>query len=556
MTDVNGEWPQSDAEGPPSPSIMARFSDSPIKLHHALLVGIVFIAAFTRLWRLGEPPTCYFDEVYFPTNAALIWNRADGDAGAWNFYTTENTHPPLSKDIMALGEGIFGNKQLAPGAKNGCWGDKEDAARQVSSDWNFDMFGARFFGAVAGIFSVIFVYLIAKRLFKNDVAALSSAFLLAMDGLVLTQSRIATPDTFVLCFMLGAVYYLLKRNWLVAGIFLGATATSKWIGAFTIWPVILYFGWTMFRRWREAGAERSLREAERVMAAGAVGVIAGVFIFGGVYLEQGELSYTPLLAGGVPAALGLFVILGGLFAILTEPKLRHLARSKLYLNAAWTLPLFFVIIPFFGVYMASYIPMFLQGHGISYWWDLNRSAYEFHSSLKQTHPSQSGFLTWPIDMRPVFFYLGTGEAKIYNLGNPLVFWMSLPALAFCTWQALRFVRVRIEPGSRLRVWGQMRTEQWTLLFVVLSYLGFWLALSTQGRALFLYHYQPALAFAVLALGYTIGWLWQSPNPLGRYACISFLVAVGATFIYFYPHWTAVDVSQWLDNSYYWFHSWQ
>ena len=129
MTDVDGAEPQSDAEGPPSPSIMARFSDSPIKVHHALLVGIVFIAAFTRLWRLGEPPTCYFDEVYFPTTAAMIWHNNDG---AWDFYTAENTHPPLSKDIMALGEGIFGNKQLASGAKNGCWPDKEDASKQVS----------------------------------------------------------------------------------------------------------------------------------------------------------------------------------------------------------------------------------------------------------------------------------------------------------------------------------------------------------------------------------------------------------------------------------------
>jgi dolichyl-phosphate-mannose--protein O-mannosyl transferase len=544
----------TDVEGAAPPSVLTRLSDSPIKLHHALLVGIVFLAAFTRLWRLGEPPTCYFDEVYFGTSGAMIGH---GDDGAWDFFTAENTHPPLSKEFMALGEAIFGNDPLAPGAKNGCWGDKEDASKQVSSDWNFDMFGARFFGAVAGVFSVIFIYLIAKRLFKNDVAALSAAFLLAMDGLALTQARIATPDGYVLCFMLGSVYYLLKRNWLVAGILLGASATSKWIGAFTVIPVGLYFAWTTFRRWREAGQDSSLREAERVMLVGAMGVVAGVLIAFVVYLEQGrKLEPIVALSGGVPVALGLFVILGGLFAIFTEPKLRELPRSKVYLRAAWTFPLFFIIIPFFGVYMASYIPFFAQGHGIHYWWELNDSAYKFHSSLTATHPYQATFLTWPIDMRPVFFYLGGGEAKIYNLGNPMIFWMSLPALAFCTWQGLRHVRFSIEPGARIRVWGQVAAEQWRLIFVVLCYLGFWLALSTQGRALFLYHYQPALAFAILALGYTLGWLWHSPNPVGRYGAMAFLAIVGITFIYFYPHWTAVDVSQWLDNSYYWFHSWQ
>jgi len=34
------------------------------------------------------------------------------------------------------------------------------------------------------------------------------------------------------------------------------------------------------------------------------------------------------------------------------------------------------------------------------------------------------------------------------------------------------------------------------------------------------------------------------------------VAVGVTFVYFYPHLAAVDVPQWLDNQYYWFDSWR
>ena len=33
-------------------------------------------------------------------------------------------------------------------------------------------------------------------------------------------------------------------------------------------------------------------------------------------------------------------------------------------------------------------------------------------------------------------------------------------------------------------------------------------------------------------------------------------ALGAAFVYFYPHWTAVDVSSWLDDSYYWFNTWR
>ncbi len=64
---------------PPPPVMLARIADSPIKLHPAFIVGLILLAVFTRLWRLGEPATCYFDEVYFPTNAALIWHNADGE---------------------------------------------------------------------------------------------------------------------------------------------------------------------------------------------------------------------------------------------------------------------------------------------------------------------------------------------------------------------------------------------------------------------------------------------------------------------------------------------
>jgi dolichyl-phosphate-mannose--protein O-mannosyl transferase len=531
--------------------MLSRFSESPIRMHHALLVGIIFLAAFTRLWRLGEPTSCYFDEVYFPTTGALIWHSDDD---AWNWIGSENTHPPLSKEFMAVGYAMFGNRDLN-GTENGCWGDAEDVSKKTSDAWAFDMFGARFFGAVTGIFSIIFMYLIARRLFNNEVAALSSAFLLCMDGLVLSQSRIATPDTYVLCFTLGSVYFLLKRNWLVSGIFLAASAASKWIGAFTVIPIVLYFAWAHFRDWRETNADPSLREAERVMIVGSAGVGVGFILFVLLYVFGDGLSWTPLLGGGVPIALGLFVVLGGLVAILTDSRLRGLPRAKVYIRAAYSYPLFFIAVPF-AVYMATYIPMFAQGHGLNYWWELNDLAYSFHSGLGATHPSQSKFYTWPIDYRPVFFYLGGSESKIYNLGNPMVFWMALPALVFCLWQGVKNIRLSVESGSAMRVWGRVSNEQWTLLFVVLGYLGFWLALSSQGRALFLYHYQPALAFAVLATGYTIGWLWQHANPMGRYACIAYLVVVGVTFIYFYPHWTGVDVSSWHEASYYWFDSWR
>lgn len=539
----------------PQPSPLGVFSQPPqIKLTHALLIAIIFLAAFTRFYRLGEPIRCYFDEVYFPTNAALILH---GDKSAWDFYGTENTHPPLSKVLMAAGEGIFGTKDYH-GGTNDCWPDTEDKPKQNDPDWLYDPFGYRFPGALAGVFSVIFMYLLARYLFKSEVAGLASAFLLTVDGLVLTQSRIATPDTYVLCFMLASVYFLVTRRWLLSGIFVGASSASKWIGAFTMAPILMWFAYTAYTRWRDAEPDPRLREAERVLTIGALGCLAALVIAFMLFLF-GDLSSLGLVVIGVPLMLGAFIIIGGLVAIMTEPTLRSLPRARVYVNTAISFPLFFIIIPF-GVYMAAYIPMWFSGYTwgdwTAHWWDLNRMAYEFHNSLRTPHAYQSELWQWPLNGRPVFFYLGAGETKIYNLGNPLIFWMSIPALVFTAWQALRLIRARIEPSGHLRLWGTFTDQQFALLFVVIGYLGFYLALSTQGRALFSYHYQEAFAFSVLALGYTVHWLWYHPHPWGRYSAMAFLGAAFLTFVYFYPHWTAIDVPRWLDDSYYWFKSWR
>jgi len=292
-----------------------------------------------------------------------------------------------------------------------------------------------------------------------------------------------------------------------------------------------------------------------VFAVGAAGIGIGALVAAALYFIGDGLSGTVLLGGGLFVALGVFVILGGLAALVSDPELRDSPRASVYIRMAISLPLFFIAVPF-AVYMASYIPMFAEGYGLSHWWDLNRSAYEFHSSLDASHPYQAEFWKWPINVRPVFFFLGEGRAKIYNLGNPIVFWMALPALGFTLFQGAKYIRARVDAGAALSVWGRIGDKQFVPLWIVVGYLALWLALATQGRALFLYHYVPALAFAILALGFTVHWLWDTPVKYGRPAALAFLAVAGITFLYFYPHWTAVDVPTWLDDSYYWFDSWR
>ena len=512
------------------------------------LSAIILAAAFTRFYRLGEPDQCYFDEQYFPTTGAEILR---GDNAAWDFYGHENTHPPLSKELMAAGMAIFGHQDRA-GVDNHCWPDEPDSFKRVDPNWIYEPFGWRFFGALAGVGAVVFIYLVAKKLFHSEVAGLTAAFLLTFEGLAFVQSRIATPDTYVLFFLLGAVYFLLSDRLSVfrlalSGVFFGAALASKWIAALMIVPISLYLIWTLVRRLRETERDERLWVIEGVILISLAVVAAGFALVALALLVTGDVYFDLLIV----SATGMLTVFGALIPVAVSSELRNSQRGRLYLNVALVVPLCFVLAPL-AVYALTYIPLLESGHGVSYALDLNKSAYEFHSSLEAKHSYQSSFLEWPIIARPIFVH-GSGYAKIYSMGNPIIFWAGIPALVFVLWHALRHVRATLDEATgALSISGGFTKGDAPLLFVALSYLGFWLPFAINPRALFLYHYLPALVFLLLSLAYGVQWLWHREEAWGRILAIAFLALVAVTFAYFYPHMASVEVSKSLDDSYYWF----
>jgi dolichyl-phosphate-mannose--protein O-mannosyl transferase len=552
-----------------------------------VLIAILAAALFTRFWRLDVPSEFIFDEVYFPKTGQEILR---GDPHAWDFYGHENTHPPLSKLFMAGGMLFFGEN---------AWG------------W-------RFFGALAGVGAVVFMYLLAKKLFDSEVAGLAGASLLTLDGLAFAQSRIATPDTYVLFFVLGTVYFLVSDRFLLAGVFFGAGAACKWIAAFTMIPIVIYLVWRLIRGIAEREPDARLRPVEGVLLVGAVFAVAGVVLAAAGSLLAGGFSSGAEI-GGIPFAIAAVIFLAGLIGILGSEDLRRTARGRLYLELAVIFPVFFLVVP--GLtYLLTYLPMLANGHSLSDVWELNRAAYDFHSTLDATHPYQSVWLKWPIMERPVFFHV-VGYGKIYALGNPIIFWLGIPALGFLALRGLN-LRARINSATGgLAISATFRQAQWPLIFVALSFLGFWLPWATQPRIMFIYHYLPALSFVILALAYCVHWMWHHKlsrdaliglnvawigaalglvvylalerdksyymswgavaiaalvvfqvgvrealsrvpslsrfdNPSGQALALTFLVAVMVTFAYFYPHLAAIDVSPSFDETYYWFQSWR
>ncbi len=152
-----------------------------------------FLLSYIRYW---YPPTKIFDEIYF-ARAAEEYLR--------NMRIYENTHPPFSKLLVTLSVMMFGG--LAHGDNS---------------------FGWRFLDVVFGAIVVMLLYAFAKRVTGSIVFSSIAAFFLMTDGMHFVQSRIATPEGFVVVFSLAAVYAF-YRFWIASQVEMRAhTVIPPW----------------------------------------------------------------------------------------------------------------------------------------------------------------------------------------------------------------------------------------------------------------------------------------------------------------------------------------
>jgi dolichyl-phosphate-mannose--protein O-mannosyl transferase len=169
-------------------------------------------------------------------------------------------------------------------------------------------------------------------------------------------------------------------------------------------------------------------------------------------------------------------------------------------------PIFIVGWTAFAVYCLTYTPHFLWG-----WWHSPLDLFKYvaievpnyeAAVADATHPYSSKWWTWPLLLRPVWYYWKdpgpiTGTVVgIWGSGNPAVWWAALPALMFATWHAVR-------------------ERSFPLTFVVVGWavhLAPWVPI---GRTLFLYHYLPSLLFGILALSWLLDRLWHGEGSRGE-----------------------------------------
>jgi hypothetical protein len=442
---------------------------------------------------LSPPRGQVFDEVYFPVDA---YNDVKGmelcrpnmpanfDVGhcLYNYFDPE---PPLAKEIIAAGMWGYGWFRAT---FQGASGDYVDLG--------FNTFGWRIAACLFGTLCIPAMYLLARRLWPKRLFAIAAATLVCFDGMFFIQSRIGMIDIFpiffILCAYLLFMVHIQARSFnesmitLVAlGIVLGIGIAAKWI-VLGAWATIVFF--------------LVLRVVLRSLN----------FEFGPrgwpfLSWRRGEGPTISTIYWPTYLAVGLISL---------------------------------VVIPA-GIYVISWYPFFARGefHNLADLINYQLESYRYHANLTATHPYGSPAWSWPFLARPVLYYaeyypyLGidqfTGQqlqARMINLGNPWIWWTSLPAVASLPYFVVRhrsFVAAVILVGF---------VTQYAPWFPIT-------------RVLFLYHMFGGLVFMVLAVAFVLTHLAEQLRRPGREFLVAGYLAIAILFFgYFYPVWTALPLS--------------
>ncbi|MBI2009684.1 MAG: glycosyltransferase family 39 protein [Candidatus Chisholmbacteria bacterium] len=215
------------------------------------------------------------------------------------------------------------------------------------------------------------------------------------------------------------------------------------------------------------------------------------------------------------------------------------------------------------IYLVAYLPFFLN-HSWSTFIELQKQMYWYHTRLVATHDYSSPWWSWPLLLRPVWYYVDYAEnqiANIYALGNPIIFWGGLVAVLYVLATLLKGILIKrkfsifnfelAKNGGR----GEPRRSHFQFSILLAGYLAFLLPWALSPRIMFLYHYLPSIPFMVILLSWSLTQLWHS-GVLGKRLTIGYwLLAIGI-FIFFYPHLTGLPVNTSWAQNFFWLKSWK
>lgn len=369
--------------------------------------------------------------------------------------------------------------------------------------FGLNAFGWRFMGTLFGVLLLIPFYILLKNLFGKTVIASCGTSIFCFDFMRYVQTRITTIDTysvfFVILMYLFMYWYIttdydapLRKSLpalLLTGLCFGLGAASKWTSIYAgIGLVFLYILNLIFR-----GRHMFQKGKKRQFYGYLTGTILCSFLF-------------------------------------------------------------FIIIPF-GIYYVSYFPFAVakgQSNSISNLFsgdylklvvDNQEYMYKYHSELTATHPYQSTWYMWVLDIRPILFYrensmhIENAKSSISSFNNPIISWGGLLAIISL-------------------IVSYVKSRDGRALFIIAGYAAQLLPWIFITRCAFAYHYFTCIIFLILAISYVLNKIWEQQKGRYKLAVYGFTGSVAALFWVFFPALSGIEASK--DYYYYilkWFPSW-
>lgn len=481
------------------------------KVYIIILLAASVIVHFAYF---GHPAETVFDEVHF---GKFISGYFTGEY----FF---DIHPPLGKLIIS-GAGYLAGFKSGFSFENIGQGFPDNTYLWL-----------RLLPMLAGILLPLVIFFLIRRLGLSDFAAFTGGLLVVFENALLVQSRFILLDSFLLLFgFLSLLFYLKHRGQeqnfsiskfpnfgflFLSGLFASLAFSVKWTGA-TFLALILILelkqAIKFFMARKRISSEKpdipsthDRSRMEYLVWKPIALIIAPLAVYFAIFV----LHFSLLPKSG-PGDAFMTQQFRKTLEGYNEPELKTVKPLNIFRK-------------------------FIE---------LNLQMYKSNATLTATHPYSSQWYSWPLMIRPIYYWNHSFEttnysppttnSRIYLLGNPVVWWASTVAIMYLVFSVLylvfRNVRYKI-PDTAYFLTG-------AFILNLLPFIGI-------KRAMFLYHYFPALVFSIIALVYLID---KSAKRKTAFAVM--IAASFAAFIFFAPLTYGLPLTEKAYHLKTWLNSW-
>ncbi|MGH3981593.1 MAG: dolichyl-phosphate-mannose--protein mannosyltransferase [Pseudonocardiaceae bacterium] len=476
-------------------------------------LGVTLVAGLVRLWNLGQPTdggTPVFDEKHYAPQA---WQMLRNGGVEDNLGYELVVHPPLGKQLIALGELLMG----------------------------YNGWGWRLSAALAGTVCVLLIVRIVRRMTRSTLLGGIAGVLLIADGVSHVQSRIGMLDVFLAMFVLAAFGCLvIDREQVHARL---ATVLREGRIAGTD------FGPRLGVRWWRFGAGVLLGLACATKWSGmyylvAFAVMSLLWDAGGRRIAGVRRPW----AGTVARDLG-----PAAWAMALVPVGSYLAAWWAWLGSETGIDRHVVGNEIGTDGLFSFVPPALRAL-----WYYSAAVLNYHEGLytpAEPHPWESKPWSWPMGLRPMLYYYESGAgaagcgrqdcvATVMLVGTPALWWLALPVLGWALWRAAS-------------------GPDWRYAAALVGYAAGWLPwfLNIQ-RQMYFFYMTPVAPFLViavtLALGEILGRARDGAERRGTGLLVVslYIGLVVANFVWLWPILTGGSITPEHWNAQLWLPSWR